>query len=81
VAILTFMWVWNDFTGPLIWVSDMRLFTLPLGLAFFQGSPRSAAQLHLMMAMAVVVTIPCIAVYLFAQRWFMQGVVATGLKG
>jgi ABC-type glycerol-3-phosphate transport system permease component len=80
-AIFRFMWTWNDFFGPLIYVSDQRLFTLPLGLAFFQGSPRSTVQIHLLMAMAVIVTIPCILIYFIAQRWFVQGIVFTGVKG
>lgn len=80
-AIFRFMWTWNDFFGPLIYVSDQRLFTLPLGLAFFQGSPRSTIQIHLLMAMAVIIALPCVLVYFFAQRWFIQGIVFTGLKG
>lgn len=81
VAIFRFMWTWNDFFNPLIYVSDQNLFTLPLGLAFFQGSPRSAIQIHLLMAMAVIIVLPCVLVYFFAQRWFIQGIVFTGLKG
>jgi ABC-type glycerol-3-phosphate transport system permease component len=80
-AIFRFMWTWNDFFGPLIYVSDQRLFTLPLGLAFFQGSPRSTVQIHLLMAMAVIITLPCVLVYFIAQRWFIQGIVFTGVKG
>ncbi|MDI7278008.1 MAG: carbohydrate ABC transporter permease [Anaerolineae bacterium] len=81
VAIFRFMWSWNDFFGPLIYVSDQRLFTLPLGLAFFQGSPRSAVQMHLLMAIATIIVIPCLLVYFFAQRLFIQGIVFTGVKG
>ncbi|MCL6430090.1 MAG: carbohydrate ABC transporter permease [Anaerolineae bacterium] len=81
VAIFTFMGAWNDFFGPLVYVSDQRLFTLPLGLAFFQGSPRSTIQIHLLMATSVIIAIPCILVYFFAQRLFIQGIVFTGLKG
>jgi multiple sugar transport system permease protein/sn-glycerol 3-phosphate transport system permease protein len=64
-----------------IYLSDSRLYTLPLGLAFFQGSPRSATQLHLLMAMATIIVIPCVLLFFFAQRIFIQGVVFTGLKG
>lgn len=81
VAIISFVWVWNDFVGPLVWVSDMRLFTLPLGLAFFQGSPRAATQLHLLMAMATVIAAPCVLAFVLAQRVFMRGITYTGLKG
>jgi multiple sugar transport system permease protein/sn-glycerol 3-phosphate transport system permease protein len=81
VAIFSFMGTWNDFFGPLIYLSDQRKFTLPLGLAFFQGSPRSAVQIHLLMATAVIIAIPCVVVYFVAQRLFIQGIVFTGIKG
>ncbi|MHB0858084.1 MAG: carbohydrate ABC transporter permease [Anaerolineae bacterium] len=79
--IFRFMWTWNDFFGPLIYLSDRRYYTLPLGLAFFSGSPRSTVQIHLLMAMSVVIVVPCILVYFFAQRIFIQGIVFTGVKG
>jgi ABC-type glycerol-3-phosphate transport system permease component len=81
VAIFTFVWTWNDFLTPLVYLSDNELYTMPLGLVFFQGGPQSPRQIHLLMAMAVIVVAPCIALYFFAQRAFMQGIVFTGLKG
>jgi multiple sugar transport system permease protein/sn-glycerol 3-phosphate transport system permease protein len=81
VTIFRFMWTWNDFFGPLVYLSDTRLFTLPLGLTFFQGSPHSTTQMHLLMAMATIIVIPCTLVYFFAQRIFIQGIVFTGIKG
>jgi ABC-type glycerol-3-phosphate transport system permease component len=81
VVIFRFMWTWNDFFGPLVYLSDTRKFTLPLGLTFFQGSPHSTVQMHLLMAMATIIVIPCALVYFFAQRIFIQGIVFTGIKG
>jgi ABC-type glycerol-3-phosphate transport system permease component len=81
VAIFTFVWTWNDFFSPLVYLSDNELFTMPLGLVFFQGGPQSPRQIHLLMAMSVIVVAPCIALYFFAQRAFIQGIVFTGLKG
>jgi ABC-type glycerol-3-phosphate transport system permease component len=81
VAIFTFVWTWNDFFSPLIYLSDDELYTMPLGLVFFQGGPQTPRQIHLLMAMAVVVVAPCIAIYFVAQRAFIQGIVFTGLKG
>jgi multiple sugar transport system permease protein/sn-glycerol 3-phosphate transport system permease protein len=81
VAIFRFMWSWNDFFGPLIYLSDGQLFTLPLGLAFFQGSPESPVQMHLLMAMAVIIALPCVVLFFLAQRLFIQGIVFTGVKG
>jgi ABC-type glycerol-3-phosphate transport system permease component len=50
-------------------------------LVFFQGGPQTPRQIHLLMAMAVIVVAPCIALYFMAQRAFIQGIVFTGLKG
>ncbi len=81
VAIFTFMGTWNDFFTPLVYLSDQQLFTLPLGLVFFQGSPHTAMQTQLLMAMSLLVVTPCIVVYFLAQRLFIQGIVITGVKG
>ena len=81
VAVFTFVWTWNDFFTPLVYLSDQRLYTLPLGLVFFQGSPHTSVQTQLLMAMSLILTAPCILAYFFAQRAFIQGIVITGVKG
>jgi ABC-type glycerol-3-phosphate transport system permease component len=81
VAIFTFMDSWNDFLGPLIYLSDESRRTLALALAYFQGSARVGPQMHLMMAVAFVVLIPPLLLFFFAQRLFIQGIVFTGVKG
>jgi ABC-type glycerol-3-phosphate transport system permease component len=81
VAIFTFVWTWNDFFTPLVYLSDQQLYTLPLGLVFFEGSPHSTVQTQLLMGMSVIVTAPCILAYFIAQRAFIQGIVITGVKG
>jgi ABC-type glycerol-3-phosphate transport system permease component len=81
VAIFTFVWTWNDFFTPLVYLSDQQLYTLPLGLVFFEGSPHSTVQTQLLMGMSLIVTAPCILAYFFAQRAFIQGIVITGVKG
>jgi ABC-type glycerol-3-phosphate transport system permease component len=81
VAIFSFVATWNDFFGPLIFLTDQQKFTLPMGLVFFQGNPHAPVQTHLLMAMAVLLAAPCIALYFFAQRMFIQGIAFTGLKG
>jgi multiple sugar transport system permease protein/sn-glycerol 3-phosphate transport system permease protein len=72
---------WNDFLGPLIYLSDESHRTLALALAYFQGSARIGPQMHLMMAVAFVVLIPPLLLFFFAQRLFIQGIVFTGVKG
>ena len=78
-AIYTFMGVWNNFMGPLIYVNDERLFPLALGL--FKFNLRSGAEVGLMMAAAFIMTLPIILLFFFVQRYFIQGITLTGMKG
>jgi ABC-type glycerol-3-phosphate transport system permease component len=79
VALFTFLGTWNDFLGPLIYLTDGSKYTLAVGLAAFRGQYRT--QWDLMMAAATVVTVPVIIVFLFAQKQFIEGITLTGLKG
>jgi len=79
VAIFTFIWTWNDFLGPLIYLNDQDKYVLALGLAMFQGQNRT--QWDLMMAAATVVTLPVVVLFFVAQKYFIQGITMTGLKG
>ena len=72
VALFAFIGSWNDFQNPLIYLTDSSTYTLPLGLAFFQG--RYVTQLHYMMPMALLSLLPLLAVYFFAQRYIIEGV-------
>lgn len=79
VALFTFMNTWNDFLGPLIYLNDDKAFTLALGLQLFTS--QYTAQWNLLMAAATVIMIPVIIVFLFGQRYFVEGITMTGLKG
>jgi ABC-type glycerol-3-phosphate transport system permease component len=79
VAIFTFLGSWNDFFGPFIYLNSPEKYTLPLMLRLFQST--EGTEWHLLMAASVMTAIPCIALYFVAQRYFIQGVVFTGLKG
>jgi len=79
IAILTFKDNWNDFMGPLIYLNDARLYTLAVGLAFFNG--QYDVQMNLLMAASVVVMMPLIILFFVAQRAFVEGITLTGLKG
>ncbi|MDQ2996110.1 MAG: carbohydrate ABC transporter permease [Chloroflexota bacterium] len=81
VALYTFVGSWNDFITPLIYLSDRDLYTLPVALRFLQGSVRSRPEHHLLMAATTLAIIPCVALFLAAQRWFIQGTVVSGVKG
>ena len=81
VAVFTFFATYNDFFGPLIYLSDRNKQTLAVALNYFAGSPDAGPQLHLLMAMAVMATIPSLIMFLVAQRYFVQSIMTTGLKG
>jgi multiple sugar transport system permease protein len=78
VAVFTFMNSWNDFFNPLVYLSDVNKFTLPAGLAFFQGE--SATQYTQLMAGTMLAVIPTLALFLAAQRYFIRGISMSGLK-
>ena len=78
VGIFSALFEWNDFLGPLIYLNDSRQFTLALGLAEFTGLYTS--QWHLLMAAATVVIAPVLVLFLFAQRYFIEGITLTGIK-
>lgn len=78
LGIFTFMASWNNFLWPLIVISTRDLATLPLGLSLLQG--RWGTDWGLMMAGVVISVIPILAVYLFAQKYFIQGMTMSGMK-
>jgi len=80
VAIFTFMWNWNDFMGPLIYLNSREKLTLSLALSRFTGMYGMTAW-NLLMAASIVVALPCFILFFFAQKYFIQGIVITGLKG
>jgi len=79
IAIFTFMGVWNDFMGPLIYLSDQRLYPLSLGL--YALNVQAGGNFGMMMAGALLMTLPVVAIFFFAQKYFIQGVTLTGMKG
>ncbi|MFQ6132434.1 MAG: carbohydrate ABC transporter permease [Armatimonadota bacterium] len=80
VALFHFLYVWNDFLGPLIYLTDQKMFTLSLGLQFYQ-SQHGGTEWNLMMAAATIVVAPVIILFFLTQRTFIQGIQLTGLKG
>ena len=79
VCIFTFMNTWNDFMGPLIYLNDQRLYPLALGLFDFRSEHSS--EYGMLMAASTLMTLPVIAIFFMAQRYFIQGVTLTGMKG
>lgn len=85
VSVISFIWSWNDFMGPLIYLNSPEKFTLAVGLRFFQVAPGGATwgvtTEHWLMAACVLSTIPIVALFFAAQKYFVQGIVMSGIKG
>jgi multiple sugar transport system permease protein len=79
LAIITFLTSWNDFLWPLLILNDRNLQTLPVGLATIQG--QYTFDYGKLMAGAVVTAVPVLILYIFLQRYIIQNVAMTGLKG
>jgi multiple sugar transport system permease protein len=79
VAIFAFLWHYNDFMNPLIYISENSKYTIPLGLLWFQG--RFGNFWHLVMAASMISITPLIVLFFLAQRYFVQGIALTGLAG
>ncbi|MFC0674593.1 carbohydrate ABC transporter permease [Brachybacterium hainanense] len=79
VVIFTFIGVWNDFLGPLLYLSSDENFTLALGLQTFQST--YTAQWGLLMAASLAVILPIVVLFFVLQRYFVEGVTLTGIKG
>jgi ABC-type glycerol-3-phosphate transport system permease component len=79
VAVFQFIWSWNDFVGPLIYLTDTPKRTIAIGLqAFLQ---QYGADWTRLMAASVMATLPILVIFFIAQRYFIQGIVTTGLAG
>lgn len=79
VAVLNFVSVWTDFFGPLIYLNSLEKMTLAVGLAFLRG--QHTALLTLMMAGSMYSTVPMLIIFFLAQRYFVEGIQLSGLKG
>jgi len=80
VSIFTFMGVWNDFNGPLIYLYDSSKFTLAIGLSFFKGLYTS--KWNLLMAATLIVMLPILILFFVAQQYIIDGIsISSGTKG
>ncbi len=80
VAIMSFMYHWRNYQGPLIYLSDNNKFTLSLGLSMFR-TPFGGTPWHWLMAASLAVVLPCVLMFFIFQRYFIQGIVISGVKG
>ena len=79
VAVFSFMAHWNDFMGPLIYIQTMENKTLALGLASFKTL--HGTEYHLLMAASIAVLLPVLIIFFSAQKYFVKGIVMSGIKG
>lgn len=79
LLIITFMGSWNNFFGPLVYLTKPKLFTIQLGLSYL--SSEYGIEWRLLMAGSVVTILPILILFLLLQRYYVQGISLTGLKG
>lgn len=79
VIIFQFVFSWNDFFGPLIYLTNSNLYTLPLGIATFQSA--YGTDVGPLLAISLLAVIPLLILFFIGQRTFVQGIATTGLKG
>ncbi|MBK8023704.1 MAG: carbohydrate ABC transporter permease [Chloroflexi bacterium] len=79
MLVFTFLWTWNDFISPLIYLSDFNSYPISVGLAFFQG--RYSVEWNMFMAATLISIVPVLVLYFFAQRHLIGGISTLGLKG
>jgi ABC-type glycerol-3-phosphate transport system permease component len=82
-SVLTFIGNWSDFMGPFIILNSREKFTLAVGIRYFQSlaDPDGVPTQHLLMASSLMMTLPIIVLFFLAQRFFVRGIVMTGIKG
>jgi ABC-type glycerol-3-phosphate transport system permease component len=81
VAVFSFIAHWNDFLGPLIYLNSPKMYTLAVGLSFFQSRFTGGTNFSLLMAASLIVLLPVLLVFFFSQRFFIEGITLTGIKG
>jgi multiple sugar transport system permease protein len=79
VTVFNFINKWNDFFSPLIYLQDVNKMTVAVGLAYFHGE--SSTDWGALMAASLISIIPILIVFIFAQKYLVQGITTTGLKG
>ena len=81
LALLTFVNTWNDYMGPLIYLRDRAYFTIQLGLKTFQADPQQSSLDALLFTGSVLSVLPIAIIFLLGQRFFIEGIATSGLKG
>ncbi|RXZ82502.1 carbohydrate ABC transporter permease [Paenibacillaceae bacterium] len=80
VGIFQFMWTWNDFFNSIIYISSVKKYTVSLGLRMTLDTS-SVVSWNQVLAMSVISIVPCVLLFFLAQKYFVEGISTTGLKG
>jgi multiple sugar transport system permease protein len=83
VVIISFLANWDDYLTPLVYLNSQEMYTLALGLSLFRNYPETGQlpQQHLLMAASVMTLLPPVILFFAAQRYFVRGIVLSGIKG
>lgn len=81
LGVFSFMGLWNAYLWPLFVARQDAVVTLPVALATLQAGPRALTEWNMVMAGAVITVLPILLLYMVAQRWFVRGVISSGIKG
>jgi multiple sugar transport system permease protein len=83
LSIISVIDLWSDFQNPLIYLNSPEKFTVSVGLQFFNNTPEVGGEpmQHLLMAACVMAMLPVIIIFFLGQRFFVQGIVMSGIKG
>jgi len=79
ISVLSFMWSWNDFLGPIVFLNSQDKYTVQIGVALFQGI--EVTNWTRLMAASCISIIPVLILFLLTQRYFVRSIVMTGIKG
>ncbi|MDR2974607.1 MAG: carbohydrate ABC transporter permease [Propionibacteriaceae bacterium] len=81
LALLTFVRTWNDYMGPLIYLRDQANYTLQIGLKTFQADPNASSLDALLFTGSTLSVLPIAIIFLLGQRFFIEGIATSGMKG
>lgn len=81
IVIFTIQWRWNDFIEPLIYLQNEKFYTVTMGLYTIMGQSAEEISIHYVMTFLILSILPILITFMFAQRYFVEGVTHSGLKG
>ncbi len=79
LVILCFVWSWNDYINPIIFLTSKEIYTIPIGLQVYKDNEE--IQYNLIMAAAALAIVPVILLFVSAQKFFIEGIASAGIKG